>query len=174
LTVRDLAERMITVSSNLATNMLIELVRPENVMATLRLLGVRRFRVLRGVEDGKAFEKGWNNQTDAFDLLLVMEAIASGKAGSLSSCREMISILEKQKFRNGIPSGLPSGLRVANKTGSIVGLEHDAAIIFPPGRDPCILIILARGVKSPEEGEKLIARLTRIIFRRVPSRSGRG
>ncbi|MGB7297206.1 MAG: serine hydrolase [Candidatus Aminicenantales bacterium] len=174
LTVRELAERMISVSSNLATNMLIELVRPEDVMSTLRLLGVRRLRVLRGVEDGKAFEKGWNNQTDACDLLRVMEAIASAKAASLSSCREMISILEKQKFHEGIPAGLPSGVRVANKTGSIAGMEHDAAIIFPPGRKPCLLVVLTRGVKSAEEGERLIARLSKLIFDRVVSRPGRG
>lgn len=172
LTIRELAERMITVSSNLATNMLIELVRPENIVSTLRLLGVRRLRVLRGVEDGKAFEKGWNNQTDALALLRVMEAIASGRAGSSDSCREMISILEKQEFRGGIPSGLPPGWRVANKTGSIAGLEHDAAIVFPPGRKPCLLVVLARGVESPEEGEKLIARLSKRIFVRIlrPSR----
>jgi beta-lactamase class A len=167
LTVRELAERMITVSSNLATNLLIELVKPANVRSTLDLLGVRRMRVLRGVEDGKAFEKGWNNLTDALDLLKVMESIASGKAGSLPACREMIRILEKQTFRRGIPAGLPQGIRVANKTGSITGMEHDAAIVFPAGRNPYILVVLTRGVKSAEEGEALIARLSRLIYEGV-------
>jgi beta-lactamase class A len=167
LTIRELAERMITVSSNLATNILIELVQPENVMSTLELLGIRRMRVLRGVEDGKAFERGWNNQTDAHDLLRVMEAIASGKAGSLPSCREMILILEKQKFRDGIPAGMPAGVPVGNKTGSITGMEHDAAIVFPPGRRPYILVVLTRGVKSSEEGERLIARLSGLIYSQV-------
>jgi len=169
LTVRDLAERMITVSSNMATNILIELVKPGSIMSTLELLGIRRMRVLRGVEDGKAFEKGWNNQTDAFDLLKVMESIASGRAGSLASCREMTLILEKQKFRGGIPAGLPPGIEVANKTGSISGMEHDAAIVFPPGRKPYILVVLTRGLKSPEEGEKLISRLSRLIYGRILS-----
>jgi beta-lactamase class A len=167
LTIRELAERMITVSSNLATNILIELVQPDSVMSTLELLGIRRMRVLRGVEDSKAFEKGWNNQTDACDLLRVMEAIASGKAGSLPSCRGMILILEKQKFRAGIPAGVPAGLPVANKTGSITGVEHDAAIVFPPGRRPYVLVVLTRGVKSSEEGEKLIARLSELIYGQV-------
>jgi len=170
LTIRELAERMITSSSNLATNILIELVRPENVMSTLDLLGIRRMRVLRSVEDGKAFERDWNNQTDASDLLRVMEAIASGKAGSLSSCREMILILEKQKFRDGIPAGVPAGIPVANKTGSITGMEHDAAIVFPRGRKPYILVVLTRGAKSPEEGERLIARLSELIYGQVVPR----
>ena len=164
LTIRELAERMITVSSNLATNILIELVKPDNVMSTMELLGIRRLRVLRGVEDSKAFERGWNNQTDAHDLLRVMEAIASGKAGSLPSCREMTLILEKQKFRDGIPAGVPAGVPVGNKTGSITGMEHDSAIVFPLGRRPYILVVLTRGVKCSEEGERLIARLSRLIY----------
>ena len=167
LTIRELAERMIIVSSNLATNILIELVRPENVMTTLELLGVRRMRVMRGVEDSKAFASGWNNQTDAYDLMLVLEAIASGRAGSLSSCQEMILILKKQKFRNGIPAGVPGGVPVGNKTGSITGVEHDAAIVFPPGRRPYILVILTRGARTSDEGESLIARLSRLIYGRV-------
>jgi len=170
LTIRELAERMITVSSNLATNTLIDLVKPDNVMSTLELLGIRRMRVLRGVEDGKAFERGWNNQTDAYDLLQVMEAIATGRAGSPTSCREMVLILEKQKFRAGIPAGIPAGVPVANKTGSITGMEHDAAIVFPPGRRPYILTVLTRGVKSSEEGEKLIARLSGTIYGQVAQR----
>jgi len=167
LTIRELAERMIIVSSNLATNILIELVRPENVMTTLELLGIRRMQVLRGVEDGKAFASGRNNQTDAYDLMLVLEAIASGRAGSLPSCREMVLILEKQKFRKGIPAGVPGGVPVGNKTGSITGVEHDAAIVFPPGRRPYILVILTRGVRSSEEGERLMALLSRLIYSRI-------
>lgn len=169
MSIRELAERMITISSNLATDILIDLVRPENVMSTLDLLGVRRMRVLRGVEDGKAFERGWNNLTDAHDLMTLMEDIAAGKAGSEPSCRQMIAILKKQTFREGIPAGLPAGVPVGNKTGSITGMEHDAAIVFPPGRKPYVLVVLTRGVKSSEDGERLIARLSRLVYGRVVS-----
>jgi len=174
MSIRELTERMITVSSNLATNMLIELVRPENVMSTLELLGVRRMRVLRGVEDGKAFERGLNNLTDAYDLMTLMEDIATGRAGSEPSCREMVAILKKQTFRGGIPAGLPAGVPVGNKTGSITGMEHDAAIAFPPGRRPYVLVVLTRGVKSSEEGERLIARLSRLVYDRVISSQSPG
>jgi len=169
MTIRELAERMITISSNLATNILIDLVRTDRIMFTLELLGIRRMRVLRGVEDSKAFERGWNNQTDALDLMRVMEAIASGRAGSWPACQEMIDILERQKFREGIPAGLPAGVRVGNKTGSISGIEHDSAIVFPPGRGAYILVILTRGVKSSEEGQQLIAHLSRMLYSHVIS-----
>ena len=58
---RDLLERMIVRSSNLATNALIEIVDARKADATAHALGARNIRVLRGVEDGKAFEKGLNN-----------------------------------------------------------------------------------------------------------------
>jgi beta-lactamase class A len=167
MSIRELTERMITVSSNLATNLLIDLVRAKEVMVTLGDLGIRGMKVLRGVEDGKAFERGLNNETDALSLMLVMEAIAAGTAGSETACREMAGILARQKFRDGIPAGLPPDVPAANKTGSITGIEHDAAIVFPPGRKPYVLAVLSRGVKSSQEGESLIARLSRIVFREV-------
>jgi len=167
MSIRELVERMITVSSNLATNILVELVQAKNVMSALQELGIRRMQVLRGVEDSLAYEKGLNNQTDAYDLMLVMEAIAEGKAASEASCQEMIRILMQQTFRAGIPAGVPGTTPVGNKTGSIAGMEHDAAIVFPPGRKPYVLAVLTRGLKAGEEGEKLISRLSRLIYREV-------
>ncbi len=173
LTIRELTERMITVSSNLATNILVDLVRAKNVMATLRELGIRRMKVRRGVEDTLAYERELNNVTDAFDLMLVMEAIASGEAGSPPSCKEMIAILERQKFRSGIPAGIPPGVPVANKTGSITGMEHDASIVYPPGLKPYVLVVLTWKVRSGEEGKKLISRLSRLVYEEAIHPAGR-
>ncbi len=167
MSIRELVERMITVSSNLATNILVDLVQAKNIMATLQELGIQQIQVLRGVEDSLAYERGLNNRTDAYDLMLVMESIAEGKAASGPSCQEMVRILLKQDFRNGIPAGVPENVPVGNKTGSITGMEHDAAIVFPPGRKPYVLAVLTRGVKSGEEGEKLIARLSRWVYKEV-------
>ncbi|HWR33956.1 MAG TPA: serine hydrolase, partial [Chitinophagaceae bacterium] len=64
-TIASLAYNMIILSSNLATNLLIEFVKPGNVMKTMKVIGANDIKVLRGVEDGKAFEKGLNNTTTA-------------------------------------------------------------------------------------------------------------
>lgn len=164
MSIRELLRRMITVSSNLATNLVIELVDAKKVMATLEELGVQNMQVLRGVEDGKAYRLGLNNTTDAYDLMLVMEAIALGKAGSSEACQEMIDILSQQEFRAKIPAGLPPGVRIANKTGRITRIDHDAAIIFPTGRKPYVLVVLARGLSDHQQAEALIARLSQRIY----------
>jgi beta-lactamase class A len=70
-----LLRHMITRSSNFATNTLIGLVGADATTKTMRSLGAKRMLVLRGVEDGKAFEKGLNNTTTARDLAIILRAI---------------------------------------------------------------------------------------------------
>src|SRR5579863_485566 len=91
-TLSELCEQMITVSSNFATNLLIEKLGVENIRATVHELGADGMNVLRGVEDGKAFEKGLNNTTTARGLGVLLQAIAEGKAVDAASSRQMIAI----------------------------------------------------------------------------------
>jgi beta-lactamase class A len=162
-TLRQLSELMITVSSNLATNMIIEKLGVENIRATVHSLHADGMNVLRGVEDGKAFAKGLNNTTTARGLLELMGAIARGEAVDAESSREMIEILERQKFNEGIPAGLPPGTRVAHKTGEITKIHHDAAIVF--ARRPFVLVILVRGLADMKESSALMAEITRRVYR---------
>ncbi len=163
LPIRDLVVQMITRSSNLATNLLIELVGAENVTATMRSIGANRIQVLRGVEDPKAFERGLNNITDAYDMLLIMRAIAKKQIVSEAACDEMISILLDQKLNRKIPALLPPGTKVAHKTGSITGIDHDAAIVYK-GDHPYVLIVLTQGIASHTKAEKVIAQISKLIY----------
>ncbi len=161
---RWLVERMIVRSSNLATNTLIEVLDAKKVDATARSLGTTNMKVLRGVEDGKAFQAGLNNQTSARDLALLLEAIESGKAASKQSCRAMIEILAAQEFNDEVPAGLPAGTRVAHKTGWITGVTHDAALVYPPGRKPYVLVVLTKGIPDRPVAQKLIADISRLVW----------
>jgi beta-lactamase class A len=166
--VRELVERMITRSSNLATNAVIELVDARRAQETARALGAATIMVRRGVEDGKAFEQGLNNTTTARDLGVLLESIVRETAASPESCREMLSILEQQEFNNEIPGGLPPGTRVAHKTGEITGVLHDAAIVFPPqGRAPFILVVLTRNIDDQAQARALIQDVARFAWEEV-------
>ena len=155
---------MITRSSNLATNTLITLVGAERVTQTMRSLGASRIEVLRGVEDGKAFDRGLNNTTTARDLAIILRAIEERRAASAAATTEMIDILLAQEFNERIPAGLPAGVTVAHKTGDITAIAHDAAIVYPPGRKPYVLVVLTRGIRDPRKSDKLIADLSAIVF----------
>jgi len=120
--------------------------------------------VLRGVEDQKAFDRGLNNTTTARDLAVLLAAIAQGRAASDSSSAIMLDILTRQEFRAGIPAGIPPGTQVASKTGNITGVNHDAAVIFPPTRPPYVLVILTRGFASPMAAEAYMAAVSRAVW----------
>lgn len=166
-TARNLVHLMITMSSNLATNILIEKVGAKNVMKLTRSIGARHIRVLRGVEDSKAYERGMNNMTTARDLMILLRHIAERRAVSPESSDEMIRIMLDQKFNEGIPARLPSNVKVAHKTGSITKISHDAAIVYPSGRKPYVLVILVRGIVEERHSHKLIADISRLIYESV-------
>ena len=162
--VDTLLRLMITRSSNFATNTLISLVGGDAITKTMRELGAQRIQVRRGVEDQKAFEKGLNNTTTARDLAIIMRAIEEGRAGSPAATREMLDILLAQQFNEKIPAGLPPGVRVAHKTGEITAVSHDAAIVYPPGGKPYVLVVLTRGIGEGTKSAKLIADISSLVY----------
>jgi len=162
--VDSLLWHMITRSSNLATNTLITLVGADAVTRTMRGLGANRIQVLRGVEDGKAFDRGLNNTTTARDLAIILRAIQDGTAAPAGATQEMLSILSAQEFNDRIPAGLPPGIRVAHKTGDITSVAHDAAIVYPPNRSPYILVVLTRGIRDDKKSSKLIADISAMVY----------
>ena len=159
---RELCELMITVSSNFATNLLIEKLGVDNIRATVHEIGANGMNVLRGVEDGKAYEKGLNNTTTARGLGMLLQAIGDGRAVDAGSSKEMIAILQRQKFNEGIPAGLPPGTSVAHKTGEITRIHHDAAIVF--ARRPFVLVILVRGLAEKKDSAALMAEITKKLY----------
>ena len=124
----------------------------------------RAFDVLRGVEDGKAYQKGLNNSATARDLATLMTAIEQGKAASPSSTQAMRTILLAQELNLEIPAGLPPGTPVAHKTGQISGVLHDAAIVYPSGRPPYVLVVLTSGIPDEKVARALIADLSRQVY----------
>ena len=162
MTFEALNQQMITVSSNFATNLLIDRLGVENIRATVEAMGAYGLQVRRGVEDQKAFDKGIINETTARGLLVILQAIAQGRAVSKDASARMIEVLAAQKFNDGIPRGLPAGTKVAHKTGTITRVHHDAAVVY--GRRPCVLVILTRGLEKESDSDALMARITRALL----------
>lgn len=158
---RELCELMITESSNLATNILIDRLGVARVRATVASLGADGMDVRRGVEDNVAFRAGVNNTTTSRALLVLLEGLAKGTTVSQAASREMVEILARQHFNEAIPAGVAPGTRVAHKTGGITRIQHDAAIVFAPR--PYVLVVLVRGLEEEKKGHDLTAAITRLL-----------
>jgi beta-lactamase class A len=163
LTVRELAYWMITKSSNLGTNLLVEVVGIPTIQSALDELEIDGIKILRGVEDQRAFAAGLNNEVTANGLLKLLRLIADGKAYSQSACDEMLKIMLDQQYRSGIPAGLPKAARVAHKTGNISTVHHDAGIVYLDGRKPYVLVILTQFGAEQGRG-RAVADVSRDIF----------
>lgn len=163
LSVRELAYWMITKSSNLATNLLVDVIGIPTIQLALDELEIDGVKILRGVEDQAAFSAGLNNEVTANGLLKLLRLIAEGKAYSQTACDEMLNILLDQQYRSGIPAGLPKAARVAHKTGNISTVHHDAGIVYLEGRKPYVLVILTQF--TPEQGRgTAVAQVSRDIY----------
>lgn len=162
--VRELLERMITRSSNFATNELIEIIGAQSVTRLIRRLGAKHMTVLRGVEDIKAFDRGMNNVATARDLAILLSAIEGSRPEIGSHAKAMLDILLAQEFNEQIPAGLPPGTRVAHKTGEITAHSHDAAIVYPAGREPYVLVVLTRGIQDGKTSARLVADISRLVY----------
>ena len=160
-TIYELMYQMIINSSNLATNILIEEVDATNVTQTMRDLGAQDIQVLRGVEDLKAFEAGLSNTTTALDMMLIMEAIAKDK---VVGSENMMEILSDQHFNELIPKHLPKTVKIAHKTGSITGVQHDAAILELSDGSRYVLVILSKNLVDEDAGKDSIAKISQLIY----------
>ena len=156
-TVQELCRQMITVSSNLATNLLIERVGAGAVAATMGDLGLPGLVVRRGVEDDAAYALGLNNTVTARDLARLLLGIARREVVSPAASATMEALLAEQVFNEGIPAGLPLGTIVAHKTGSIPRLYHDAAIVRPTSGGLYVLVVLTTGLDEAAEAPALVA-----------------
>jgi len=161
-TLRELCELMITVSSNFATNLLIDRLGVENVRRMIHALGAGGMQVFRGVEDMKAYRMGLSNTTTARALYVMLDGLARGRVVDPRASREMVDVLKRQQFGDAIPAGLPPGTPVAHKTGSITRIHHDAAIVYGPR--PFVLVILTRGIDDQKQSAALMADIARMLY----------
>ena len=166
-TISALLYQMIIVSSNFATNLIMQKVGAQNVTQSMRQLGAKDIQVLRGVEDNKAFEKGLNNTITAHDLMLIFEKIAKGEAVNAGASQAMINILLDQKFNEIIPALLPTDVKVAHKTGSITHVHHDSGIVILPGGRKYVLVLLSKDWDDEKLTIQTMANISLLIYKYV-------
>jgi beta-lactamase class A len=161
-----LAEGMISASSNLATNLLLDFLGVEYARKILRDAQVGGVELRRGVEDHAAHERGINNEVTANGLLTLLSAVR-GDFLSNESKEQAIRILLEQRFKSMIPARLPAHVAVAHKTGEISTACHDMGIVYLPEREPYIAVILTEFDSEQEGRRETVAAISEVIYRSV-------
>ncbi|MHB0971065.1 MAG: serine hydrolase [Thermoanaerobaculia bacterium] len=169
MTVHELARQMITRSSNLATNLLIDIVGVSTIQQTIDELDISGVRVIRGVEDQAAFDAGLNNEVTANGLVALLRTIEDRRAWREESASAMLQILHEQEFKSGIPAGLPGEARVAHKTGNISTVHHDAGLVYFEDRRPYALAVLT-SFPADVGRTGAVAAISRDIFQSLAGR----
>ena len=160
--ISTLAEGMIAASSNLATNLLLDLVGVEYARNVLRDAQVSGVQLRRGVEDHAAHQRGIDNQVTADGLLTLLCAVR-GNFLSTESREHAIRILLAQRFKSMIPAGLPAHATVAHKTGEISTACHDMGIVYLPERQPYIAVILTEFDSEQNGRRETVAAISEVI-----------
>jgi beta-lactamase class A len=156
----DLVQRMVTVSGNLATDLVLDVVGQDEVDAVLADAGCSdRTAIVRGIEDYPARDAGIDNLITADDMARLLVALAEGRLAAPPATDACERTLQAQEYRSGIPAGLPAGLVVGNKTGWITGVSHDVALVRSPGLPPAALAVLVSAPGTDDERQAGIARI---------------
>jgi len=164
LSLDDLITLMIVISDNTASNLVIDIVGGiEEVNKFLIKAGFNRTKMQRKF---MIFKEGLENVTTPKEIYLFLKNLFLGNYLSSDLTKKAISLLLRQQYRDKIPLFLPSGIKVANKTGELpAGVRSDVAIIF--SNPPFVLAVLTKGVKDPLKADRVIAKISRDTFNYV-------
>lgn len=163
--IRHLAEEMITVSDNVATNVLIGRAGgPDAITSSLAAHGVRRSNVRRFIMDSQAFEEGFSSVACARDFGRIFERLARGEVVSPEASSAMLGIMGRLRDNSMLPRRLPSEARVAHKTGAIDGVRADAGLVTLPDGRRYVAAFFGRGFQDEKKAEACIAGASRVLY----------
>lgn len=157
-----LARKMMRISDNVATNLLIEQVGMTSIQGWLAENGYKITQLNRKMMDFDAIAAGRQNYTSPEEISQLLTGLYSGQYLTEKSTGFILELLLNCADRSTIPSKLPEGLQVAHKTGTLDYVRGDAGIIL--GDNPLILAVFVEGFESMEQAEGIIGETARIAW----------
>lgn len=149
-----LATEMITKSSNLATDLVLELTGVDAANAVLAEYGSGASVIRRGIDDVGAQAARISNLMSPADLAAVLVAVGNDKGASGEYVRDLLA---GNNWNGEIPAGVPEGTRVEHKNGWDLRIRHDGGIVRPADAEPFVLVVCTTSELPDQEAQKLIA-----------------
>jgi beta-lactamase class A len=158
----DYATLMVVLSDNTATNLLIDALGMDRVNARMRALGLDHVWLQRRMIDTGAARRGLENLAWPNDLAALLDAVHRGRGLSPASRDAIMAILSKPKT-TALTRGVPPGVAVASKPGSLEGVQADAGIVLVEGR-PYVIVVMCSWLKTGRDGERAIEDVSRATY----------
>ncbi len=162
VSVQELVQLMMSVSDNVASVMLMDLVGRENINDTARALGLRE-TLVHTYTARDPLGPDEENTTSARDLGLLLRRMAAGELIDRAASAEMIELMLQERVYDWMLRELPAEVRVAHKTGALPNVRNDAGIMFTPGGE-VVLVVLTNDLRDQERGEETISRVARLVL----------
>ncbi|BAZ09422.1 peptidoglycan glycosyltransferase [Calothrix sp. NIES-4071] len=156
----ETATKMITISDNTATNMIIDRLGGRNKLnPRFRSWGLQNTVIRNLLGDFKG-----TNITSAKDLVRLSALVANNQLLSNSSRTRVLDIMRRVKNTSLLASGLGRGATIAHKTGTLGVILGDAGIIQMPNGKRYLAGIFVRRPFGDARGTSFISQVSRTVY----------
>ncbi|WP_139490401.1 serine hydrolase [Brevibacillus dissolubilis] len=172
LSIYDLVMLMIIQSDNTATNILIDQAGRDSIRAIMDKTGMVNSQFYNKLMIIPAELEG-RNEVTAGDMASILRHLAHGSVISYDSCLRMIDILKRQQLRDALPlllgdpdhdiiGGQPKW-ELANKTGTVTGIEHDTGILYT-GQSAVLISVLTKDATDSLTAKRAIGEIGKLVY----------
>jgi beta-lactamase class A len=156
----ETATKMITISDNTATNMIIDRLGGRNKLnPRFRSWGLQNTIVRNLLGDFKG-----TNTTSAKDLVRLSALVANNQLLSSSSRTRVLDIMRRVENTSLLASGIGKGATIAHKTGTLGVILGDAGIIQMPNGKRYLAGIFVRRPFGDRRGREFISQVSRTVY----------
>ncbi len=161
LSVLDIAQLMIMVSDNTATNLCIDWAGMEDTNALMESLGLSRTRIRRKMQDHAAVARNEENVSSPAEGVRLMCALHAGRPSRVVA-DQCLAILRKPN-RGPLERAMLPGTSVANKPGGMERVRCDVGVVGLE-RHPYALAIMTKfGLEHPYSQENRLVATIRLV-----------
>jgi beta-lactamase class A len=158
--VLETATKMIIISDNSATNMLIKrLGGISSLNQRFQAWGLTATTIRNPLPD-----LGGENTTSPEDMAKLLAAVTQGDLLSLRSRDRLLEIMRRTETNTLLPAGLGEGAIVAHKTGDIESLVGDVGVIDMPSGRRYLAAVMVRRPTNDERAQELIREISRVTY----------
>lgn len=161
-TLEEILEEMITVSDNIAQQMLVNAVGINYLQENFPKYGLSVTNITQAGLSVASYTRVENYMT-ARDIGRLLESIYLGEKFGAEPSRRMLGYMKRVKYKDRLPRYLPDGWTLAHKTGLLRRACHDVGIVYSPMGDYILCVMTFKG-PSYRESKKFISKVAAITY----------